>query len=250
MLGWMIDEVDSVALANQQDVVRNERRQSFENRPYGIVEEALFQALYPEGHPIARRSSARMPTSRASSWPTSRPSPAPTTAPTTPPSCWPATSTPAGPALVQKYFGTLKAGPKPPEVRGHAADHEGAPPRGHRPHRAQPPEPGLAHAAHVRAGDAELDVAAHVLGGGKASRLYGLLVRDRQLAQSVQVVQDSLSLSSVFNIEVVARPGPRSRRSSARRRRARAPGDHAAHRRRAGPPAPASRRSCCSAWRR
>ncbi|MFX8020169.1 hypothetical protein ABTK57_20450, partial [Acinetobacter baumannii] len=51
MLGWMIDEVDSVALANQQDVVRNERRQSFENRPYGIVEEALYQALYPEGHP-------------------------------------------------------------------------------------------------------------------------------------------------------------------------------------------------------
>ncbi|RZI94178.1 MAG: insulinase family protein, partial [Rubrivivax sp.] len=47
MLGWMIDEVDSVALVNQQDVVRNERRQSFENRPYGIVEEAMYQALYP-----------------------------------------------------------------------------------------------------------------------------------------------------------------------------------------------------------
>jgi zinc protease len=56
-------------------------------------------------------------------------------------------------------------------------------------------------------GDAELDIAAHVLGGGKASRLYGLLVRDKQLAQSVQVGQGSQSLSSVFDIEIVARPG-------------------------------------------
>ena len=51
MLGYMIDQVDAVALANQQDVVRNERRQSIENRPYGIVEEALYQALFPQDHP-------------------------------------------------------------------------------------------------------------------------------------------------------------------------------------------------------
>ena len=44
MLGYMIDQVDAVALANQQDVVRNERRQSVENRPYGIVEEAADTA--------------------------------------------------------------------------------------------------------------------------------------------------------------------------------------------------------------
>ena len=38
-------------LANQRDVVRNERRQSVENQPYGIADEALYQALYPPGHP-------------------------------------------------------------------------------------------------------------------------------------------------------------------------------------------------------
>ena len=36
---------------NQQDVVRNERRQSVENQPYGIVDEALYQTLFPQGHP-------------------------------------------------------------------------------------------------------------------------------------------------------------------------------------------------------
>ena len=46
MLGYMSDEVDSTALANQQDVVRNERRQSIENRPYGIADEVVYQALF------------------------------------------------------------------------------------------------------------------------------------------------------------------------------------------------------------
>ena len=51
MLGYMIDQVDAVALANQQDVVRNERRQTTENRPYGVVEEAMYEALFPQDHP-------------------------------------------------------------------------------------------------------------------------------------------------------------------------------------------------------
>ena len=38
-MGYLLDQVDAAALANQQDVVRNERRQSRENQPYGIPEE-------------------------------------------------------------------------------------------------------------------------------------------------------------------------------------------------------------------
>ena len=209
MLGWMIDEVDSMALANQQDVVRNERRQSFENRPYGIVEEAMYQALYPDGHPYraavigshADIQRIRLADVKAFARTYYRPNNA--------------TLVLAGDfdprearALVQKYFGSLKAGPKPPEV--HVAMPEITKERRlvvadrielSRLNLAWHTPPMFA------AGDAELDVAAHVLGGGKASRLYALLVRDRQLAQSVQVVQDSQSLSSVFNIEIVARPG-------------------------------------------
>lgn len=209
MLGWMIDEVDSVALANQQDVVRNERRQSFENRPYGIVEEALYQALYPEGHPYraavigshADIQSIRLADVKAFARTYYRPNNA--------------TLVLAGDfdpkqakSLVQKYFGSLKPGPKPPEVKV-AMPEISAERRLVVTDRIELSRLNLAwHTpAMFAAGDAELDMAAHVLGGGRASRLYGLLVRDRQLAQSVEVSQGSQSLSSLFNIEIVARPG-------------------------------------------
>jgi zinc protease len=209
MLGWMIDEVDSIALANQQDVVRNERRQSVENRPYGLVEEAMYQALYPEGHPYravvigshADIQRIKLADVKAFARTYYRPNNA--------------TLVLAGDfeprqarRLVQTYFGSLKPGPKPPEVRVPM-------PQITKERRLVVKDrielSRLNLAWHTppmyAAGDAELDVAAHVLGGGKASRLYGLLVRDRQLAQSVSVSQHSQSLSSVFDIEVVARPG-------------------------------------------
>ena len=209
MLGYMIDEVDSVALANQQDVVRNERRQSTENQPYGIVGEAQYQALYPEGHPYravvigshADIQSIKLDDVKAFARRYYRPNNA--------------TLVLAGdfkPAeakrLVQKYFGSLKPGEAVPPVQ------------------VQTPQisaerrlvvtdqvelPRLTQAWHTPAifqpGDADLDVAANILGGGKASRLYKTLVYERQLAQSVQVGQSSAQLSSVFELEVLARQG-------------------------------------------
>src|SRR6202030_2523919 len=50
-MGYLPDQLDQASLTNQQDVVRNERRQSIENSPYGIVEEAIFHMLFPKGHP-------------------------------------------------------------------------------------------------------------------------------------------------------------------------------------------------------
>src|SRR4029453_5850709 len=50
-MGYLLERVDEAALANQQDVVRNEGRQSVENQPYGLAEEALVQTLFPTGHP-------------------------------------------------------------------------------------------------------------------------------------------------------------------------------------------------------
>ena len=50
-MGYLLDKVDQANLSNQQDVVRNERRQSVENQPYGIVEEELFHQLFPPTHP-------------------------------------------------------------------------------------------------------------------------------------------------------------------------------------------------------
>src|SRR6202158_2505081 len=47
-MGYLPDKLDQANLSNQQDVVRNERRQSVENAPYGVVEEALFHTLFPK----------------------------------------------------------------------------------------------------------------------------------------------------------------------------------------------------------
>lgn len=209
MLGYMIDKVDAVALANQQDVVRNERRQSVENRPYGIVEEAVYQALFPEGHPYratvigshADIQSIKLEDVKAFSRTYYRPNNA--------------TLVLAGdfkPAeakkLLQKYFGTLKAGDAVPPA--HAAQPVfTAEQRVKVTDRVELSRLNLAwHTPAIfQPGDADLDVAAYILGGGKASRLHKKLVYDTQLAQTVQVAQESLALGSVFGVEVVARPG-------------------------------------------
>src|SRR2546427_798189 len=50
-MGYLLDAIDAKEFANQQDVVRNERRQSVENRPYGNAEEEVVHMLYPPSHP-------------------------------------------------------------------------------------------------------------------------------------------------------------------------------------------------------
>jgi len=57
------------------------------------------------------------------------------------------------------------------------------------------------------AGDADLDMAAHVLGGGKSSRLYKALVFEQRIAQDVFAYQGSQMLSSLFQIGATAKPG-------------------------------------------
>jgi zinc protease len=56
-------------------------------------------------------------------------------------------------------------------------------------------------------GDADADVSAQVLGGGRSSRLYKKLVYEKQIAQNVIAQQYSLMLGSMFQIEATARPG-------------------------------------------
>ena len=50
-MGYLLDTLDQEKLTGQIDVVRNERRQSVENAPYGLVEEEMFHQLFPKGHP-------------------------------------------------------------------------------------------------------------------------------------------------------------------------------------------------------
>ncbi|MBY5160951.1 M16 family metallopeptidase [Salsipaludibacter albus] len=50
-MGTLLDALDQANLDNQRDVVKNERRQRYDNQPYGTAWEELFVILFPEGHP-------------------------------------------------------------------------------------------------------------------------------------------------------------------------------------------------------
>jgi zinc protease len=52
-MGFMINTVTKKSFAVQQNVVQNEKRQSYDNRPYGFTQEVVAKNLYPDGHPYS-----------------------------------------------------------------------------------------------------------------------------------------------------------------------------------------------------
>ncbi len=52
-MGFLLDSVTQVKFENQRETVKNERGQSYDNRPYGLVGEKTHEALYPYGHPYS-----------------------------------------------------------------------------------------------------------------------------------------------------------------------------------------------------
>ena len=52
-MGFLLDKLDIAKLNAQRDVVKNERRQSYDNQPYGRVPEIFSAAMYPKGHPYS-----------------------------------------------------------------------------------------------------------------------------------------------------------------------------------------------------
>ena len=52
-MGFLLDTLDIAKLNAQRDIVKNERRQSYDNQPYGRVGEIFSAAMYPKGHPYS-----------------------------------------------------------------------------------------------------------------------------------------------------------------------------------------------------
>ncbi len=50
-MGFLLDALDQDGFDTERDVVKNERRQSYENRPYGMAQWHIQQALFPLPHP-------------------------------------------------------------------------------------------------------------------------------------------------------------------------------------------------------
>jgi zinc protease len=208
-MGYLLEKVDQAALSNQQDVVRNERRQSVENQPYGLAEEALVQSLFPKGHPYYGNVIGSHEDIQAVKLDDVRrffrQFYAPNNASL---SIVGDIDVPATKQLVEKYFGSLKRGPAVPAIKAETPAIT-AERRKVVPARVQLPRVSIAWLTPsiYKPGDADADIVGNILGGGRSSRLFKKLVYEQQIAQNVSAGQNSLILGSMFQIDATARPG-------------------------------------------
>jgi zinc protease len=209
-MGYLIDSMSPARVDQQRDVVKNERRQSVENRPYGIAEsQVLTEMLYPEGHPYHWPIVGYMDDLTAASYDDVvaffRTYYAPGNASLVIAGDLDPVKTKA---MVEKWFGDVKAGAPvmPSTVPGvmltevtkkTITDRVQLP----RLYLAWLTPPALAPS------DAAMDLVADVLAGGKNSRLYKRLVYELQIAQNVTAFQNSQDLSSYFLIRATPQPG-------------------------------------------
>jgi zinc protease len=208
-MGYLLDTMTPQVVDAQRDVVKNERRQSVENRPYGVADEVLGAMLYPEGHPYHWPVIGYMPDLTAASYDDVV-------------AFFKTYYTPSNASLVvagdidsaktrqlvEKWFGDVKPGPPPEPIASPGAALTGVQKKTIT-DRVQLPRLFLAWVTprHFAPGDAALDLVADVLAGGKNSRLYKRLVYDMQIAQDVSALQGSAALSSQFQIVATPRPG-------------------------------------------
>jgi zinc protease len=209
-MGYLLPALTDAKFENQREVVLNERRQNYENRPYGLAGMAIVAALYPPDHPYHWLTIGAADDIRAAHIDDVR-------------------------AFFERYYhprnaSLALAGDIDPEHGlALAAQYFDEIAGGIRPERVQLAEPApraddlrlvledrvelprLYMAWHSQAlfaaGDAELDLLAEVLASGKTSRLYRALVYDQRIATEVAASQNSREGGSFFQIVATAAPG-------------------------------------------
>jgi zinc protease len=208
-MGWLLPALTQKKLENQKLVVRNERRQSYENRPYGMVWWWLSENLFPADHPYHIPTIGKHEDIDAASLKDVKaffrqwylPNNASLSI------CGDFEPDEAK-ALVEKYFGHIPRGDQPSPVLKATAKLDGE--KVVRKTDDVPHEkvwitwhtPGL-----YQDDDADFDYLSSVLSDGKDSRLYRHLVHDLQIAKDVSAYQASSVLGSFFAIEATAAVG-------------------------------------------
>jgi zinc protease len=217
-MGYLLPVMDQAKLDLQRDVVKNERRQRYDNVPYGRANETIMAALFPQTHPYHWTTIGSMTDLSAASLEDVKDFFRTYYAPNN------ATIVIAGDfnrdsavAWVNRYFGAIPRGPQ-------------MPPRPEVPAFVVPRDTFLVQEDKVtlprlyetwhsvklfHPDDAPLDVLADVLAGDKNSRLYKRLVFDMQVAQDVNAFQLSGRLDGYFQISVTPKPGQTPSRMAA-----------------------------------
>jgi zinc protease len=207
-MGYLLPALTQAKFANQRDVVLNERRQNYENRPYGLSSMALLAALFPPDHPyhwstigeVADLEAVQLDEVHAFFRRFYHPANASLAI--------------AGDIdsrrtldLVQQYFGELPPGDAVEPVRASASLHRDV--RLYLEDRIELPRIYLAWLtpAMFAEGDADLDLATDLLANGKTSRLYQRLVFEERMATDVSASQNSREIAGYAQITATATPG-------------------------------------------
>jgi zinc protease len=207
-MGFLLPALTEAKFSNQRDVVLNERRQNYENRPYGLAPMALLAALFPDEHPyhwttigeIADLQAVQLDEVHAFFRRYYHPANASIAL--------------AGDidgdtalALVDQYFGDILPGEPIDPVSASATLARDV--RIRFEDRVELPRLYLAWLtpAMFAEGDADLDLATDLLANGKTSRLYRRLVFDERIATDVSASQNSREIAGYTQITATAAPG-------------------------------------------
>jgi zinc protease len=208
-MGYLLDAMTETRLNNQREVVKNEKRENYDNQPYGQVRARIAEIMYPPAHPYHWLTIGSLDDVTGASMGEVK-------------DFFRRYYTPRNASLViagdfqpeqarrwvDKYFGPLPGGSPvaPVKVTQPKLEHEI---RESMEDRVSLPRLYLDwHAVPQFTGDdAALDMLASVLADGKGSRLYKSLVYDRQIAQDVSAFNGSRELAGEFSIVATARPG-------------------------------------------
>ena len=207
-MGYLLPALTDAKFTNQRDVVLNERRQNYENRPYGLAPMALLAALFPPDHPyhwttigeIADLERVRLDEVHAFFRRYYHP----------------ANASIALAGDIDSERGARARRAPFRRDRARRAHRSGA---GRRlapgdvriqfEDRVELPRLYLAWLtpAMFAEGDADLDLATDLLANGKTSRLYRRLVFDERLATDVSASQNSREMAGYAQITATAAPG-------------------------------------------
>ena len=207
-MAYLPGKLDIQNLANQRDVVRNERRQSTENTPYGLVGESVYHLLFPKDHPYypavigshADIEAAKLEDVREFFRQYYTPNNA--------------TIAIVGDfdkdkirGQVEKYFGTIPEGPAIPKIAVSTPTITSAR-RATTTDQVEFPRVyiGWLTPPVFAPGNAESDLFSVILAGGKSSRLYKTLVYEKEIAQDVTASVEETRLGSIFELVVTAKP--------------------------------------------
>jgi zinc protease len=207
-MGFLLDKVSEELVNGQRDVVKNERRQSYENAPYGKAYLRLSELMYPKNHPYHWPVIGYMEDLSAASAEDVREFFRKYYAPQNASLVVAGDIDPvAARRRIEYWFRDVEPGKGPDPIEVPPVGLSGVVTEQLTDDVQLPRLFMLWHTPPTYApGDAELDIASNVLSGGKNSRLYKRLVYDLQVAQNVSASQNSGPLGSMYLIDIVARP--------------------------------------------